>query len=178
MITVDYLAVPLAVLLLWFIVRRKSTRVALLAIVATLHLLAVLDVAILPIPIDSTLMAGPRAAHIGHDNLVPFATIVPAIATRSSNGLGQLVGNVVMLMPLGLYLPLLLPAAKSWPVVVTTGLGASLAVEAIQFSVSHFWLRYSYRSADIDDVILNTIGVAVGYAGAKVTLAVLATKRA
>lgn len=71
----------------------------------------------------------------------------------------QILGNFVMLLPLGIYLPLLytrLKKAFSFFVVLMICFLVSVGIELLQ-------LATSYRSADIDDVILNTLGGGVGF---------------
>lgn len=68
----------------------------------------------------------------------------------------QVLGNLIMLLPLGIYIPLLYPQLRNFFAVLFTGLFFSLLIELFQ-------LVTRYRSADVDDVMLNTIGACVGY---------------
>lgn len=68
----------------------------------------------------------------------------------------QVTGNFVMLLPLGIYLPLMYKRIKGFFPVVIICMLVSIAIELMQ-------LATSYRSTDIDDVILNTSGAVVGY---------------
>ncbi len=71
----------------------------------------------------------------------------------------QVVGNLVMLLPLGIYLPLLYSKFRRWHsffVVLLICLLVSVGIELLQ-------LITSYRSTDIDDVILNTLGGGIGF---------------
>lgn len=68
----------------------------------------------------------------------------------------QVVGNLVMLLPLGIYLPLLYKRCSGFLVVIFLCLLVSVGIELLQ-------LITSFRSTDIDDVLLNTIGAGVGY---------------
>lgn len=71
----------------------------------------------------------------------------------------QVLGNFVMLLPLGIYLPLLYTRLRGFPgffAVVFICLFVSICIELLQ-------LITSYRSTDIDDVILNTIGGCLGF---------------
>jgi glycopeptide antibiotics resistance protein len=74
----------------------------------------------------------------------------------------QLGGNVLVFAPLGVLLPLAAPRAARFGVVVAAGLLFSVGVELAQFAVSSM-LGYAYRVADVDDVMLNVLGVALGY---------------
>ena len=91
-----------------------------------------------------------------HDrvNLEPFKTIV-IYQTFGK----QVLGNFVMLLPLGIYLPLLytkLRKAYSFFAVLLICFLVSIGIELLQ-------LATSYRSTDIDDVILNTLGGCTGF---------------
>ena len=72
-----------------------------------------------------------------------------------------LVGNLVAFVPLGLLLPQMI-GRRSLLLVVAAGLALSLAVEAGQLAVS-VALGFAYRTADIDDVIVNVTGALLGY---------------
>lgn len=91
-----------------------------------------------------------------HDrvNLEPFKTI-DIYETWDK----QILGNFVMLLPLGIYLPLIykrLRKAYNFFVVLLICFLVSVGIELLQ-------LATSYRSADIDDVILNTLGGGTGF---------------
>ena len=68
----------------------------------------------------------------------------------------QVIGNLVMLLPLGIYIPLLFPGLSGFFRVFIICLFVSVSIELMQ-------LITSVRSTDIDDVILNTSGAVVGY---------------
>jgi glycopeptide antibiotics resistance protein len=65
-------------------------------------------------------------------------------------------GNLLLLMPLGIYLPLLYKKCSGLLQVSFCSLVISIVIELLQ-------LATSYRSADIDDVLLNTLGASIGY---------------
>ena len=69
----------------------------------------------------------------------------------------QVLGNFVMLLPLGIYIPLLFPKLCGFFRTFIICLLVSACIELMQ-------LITSYRSSDIDDVILNTSGAVTGYA--------------
>ncbi len=68
----------------------------------------------------------------------------------------QVIGNLVMLLPLGIYLPLLYRGLKNFFAVAITCMLLSLSIELMQLA-THF------RVADVDDIILNTTGGCIGY---------------
>lgn len=68
----------------------------------------------------------------------------------------QIIGNFLMLFPLGIYLPLLYKRCSNIFVVFLVSMLASTLIETLQ-------LVTRFRSADVDDVFLNTIGACAGY---------------
>lgn len=67
-------------------------------------------------------------------------------------------GNVLMFFPLGVLIPLLWKRLRFWNVILIA-MALSTSIEIIQY-ISQAW--GSYRLADINDVILNTVGASVG----------------
>jgi glycopeptide antibiotics resistance protein len=91
-------------------------------------------------------------------NLIPFATISHYLFTASAVtkgfAIGNVIGNVVAFVPLGVFLPLVRRRPGIWTnllIVVCT----SAAVEIIQGV-------FGLGASDIDDVILNTLGGLIG----------------
>jgi len=83
--------------------------------------------------------------------------MVPLLFMRSRHLLKyETVGNFFMLMPLGIYLPLLYRYLKNFFVVTLVAMLVSVSIELMQLATNS-------RIADIDDVILNTAGAAAGF---------------
>jgi glycopeptide antibiotics resistance protein len=92
---------------------------------------------------------------ISHDvgvNLVPF-TIFKEYKNIFDR---QITGNFIMLLPLGIFLPILYKNLSSFIKVLFISLFISITIELIQ-------LINNSRRTDIDDVILNTSGALVGF---------------
>jgi glycopeptide antibiotics resistance protein len=68
----------------------------------------------------------------------------------------NVIGNVAMFIPSGIVLPTIYRRLDSFVKVILAGGGISLCIEMIQ-------LPFSVRASDIDDLILNTVGVMLGY---------------
>lgn len=68
----------------------------------------------------------------------------------------QIIGNFIMLLPLGIFLPLMYRKATGLFPVFAISLLASTTIELLQ-------LVTSFRSADVDDIFLNTLGACAGY---------------
>lgn len=97
----------------------------------------------------------PRAAA----NLVPLA---PLFDHTSPPRLSEILANVVLFVPLGLFGPLLLTRAAS-----TTARSARLLAAGLLMSVAMESLQYllnTGRAADVDDVLTNVLGTLAGLA--------------
>ena len=99
----------------------------------------------------------------------PWANVIPfdTIGASAGYGLGfqqvrYLLLNVIGFVPLGLFLGAWRPHAPGWRRTLMTGLAVSVAVEGTQLGLS-LLMGYWYRVADVDDLILNTGGVLLGY---------------
>ena len=68
----------------------------------------------------------------------------------------NLIGNTAMFIPSGFILPILYKRLNSFWKVLAAGAGISLCIELLQ-------LPFHVRATDVDDLILNTAGVAIGY---------------
>lgn len=78
----------------------------------------------------------------------------------------QIIGNFIMLLPLGIFLPLLYKKISNFFVVLVTSLLISTLIELLQ-------LITSFRSADVDDIFLNTLGACTGFIIYKLIVLVL-----
>ena len=98
-----------------------------------------------------------------HLNLIPFRTLKlftglldsvhPEYVRAAVINLG---GNILMFIPLGFFLPRVFPKITSLPLVLLVTAILITAVEIIQ-------MLTLVGSCDIDDLILNVIGSAVGF---------------
>lgn len=96
-------------------------------------------------------------------NLIPFHTIrlywrafrsgSPSLRMISVINLG---GNIIMFIPLGFLLPPVFPKLKNLMSVLVTTAAIIICVELIQ-------LLTLVGSCDIDDLILNMLGAAIGF---------------
>lgn len=89
---------------------------------------------------------------------IPFVDTIRVLSDSSTPGFGafaNIVGNVLMFLPLGLLLPLFWKYFGEMHRTVLFGLGLSVSIELIQL--------VSGGVTSIDDVMLNTLGAALGY---------------
>lgn len=107
----------------------------------------------------------PYWVHVSqHINLVPFHTIrlfahqlvdpiFPGMVYRAAN---NLVGNVILFIPLGYFLPVTWQPLRRFYRTLLTVVTVITMVELLQ-------LLLQVGACDIDDLMLNTIGAAIGY---------------
>lgn len=102
--------------------------------------------------------------HIGEtaegvaNNFIPFKSIADSIKDSVKNstpyGIVSVFGNFVMLMPLGIFFRFYIKQFRDRLIGIFL---FSVAIETIQFIIG-LLIGCNYRSIDIDDVILNTLG--------------------
>ncbi|WP_223193071.1 VanZ family protein [Paenibacillus sedimenti] len=90
-------------------------------------------------------------------NFMPLKTISDTFLSPSRNEVINLVGNILVFMPYGIFLQLL-PRSRmiSHIRVFCRSLGLSLLLECLQ-------VVFSIGSFDVDDLILNTFGGLLGF---------------
>lgn len=86
-------------------------------------------------------------------NLIPFKEIL-RYEIGSSSFYRQVIGNIIIFMPLGFFAGYYTKSKKTSTIVLFTLL-VSLTIEVVQ--------RYIGRSFDIDDIILNVVGGILGF---------------
>jgi glycopeptide antibiotics resistance protein len=113
----------------------------------------------------------------------PWVNIVPSYTIRSALRLGfdsqsgrGLLGNVLAFVPFGIFLPIVWPRSRSLIGMFAVALAISVTIEAGQLGLS-LLIRYPYRAADVDDVLLNVLGISLGYAAYRASVAVLSGGR-
>lgn len=107
-------------------------------------------------------------------NLIPFHTIVEYVSGQTENlrrfAYGNVIGNIIAFVPLGFYLPTL-KKEKGFVRNLLLVSAVSLFVEIIQGI-------FAIGAADIDDLILNTIGGCIGILSYKfLTLILMDSKK-
>jgi glycopeptide antibiotics resistance protein len=86
-------------------------------------------------------------------NLIPLVTLTPQDLKTS-------LLNILLLMPFGFGMPFI--TNLSMKRIVVIGALFSIALELLQL-ISGLLGKITFRVADINDVIFNTVGVAIGY---------------
>ena len=102
------------------------------------------------------------AAAISDHNAIPFATLRSQLEGGiTAFELRQFVGNLLLLLPLGIYGPMT-PSLRSVSAILLAGAAVATVIELGQLAVAT-WYGFPLRVAAIDDVLLNTAGVLAGY---------------
>ena len=89
-------------------------------------------------------------------NLVPLSSIVRGFRQGGAPFLINIVGNIIVFMPLGWLLPRINTWFGTWLKILIIGIAGSLVIETLQ-------LVSAQRVADVDDLLLNGIGAVLGY---------------
>ena len=144
------LALPVAVLLLWVLARRRQ---AVGEHRSTAWKIALADVGMVygTVPwVWMTMLPGSRAGEVpGRVSLVPFRDLVHMDVV-------QIAGNLFVLFALGCFAPLRWKAMASLPRILALGAGCSLLIEVAQYV-----LRLD-RVSSVDDVLVNAVGAVLG----------------
>ena len=112
------------------------------------HPMATVDGRVQPLVFDAA------AAWPFRVNLIPFVKLLDYESKRDL--LLNVIGNAAMFIPTGIVTPILYRHLAGFKKTVRTGFLISLAIEIIQ-------LPFAARASDVDDLILNTLGVMAGY---------------
>lgn len=105
-------------------------------------------------------------------NLVPLSETLRYLKYLDAPGVKRnLLGNLLLLVPLGVFLPVLHRRYRRLGAVLGTGFLVTLGIEAAQ-------LLLAYRVFDIDDLILNVLGVFLAFVIFSLLLAIPGIRRA
>jgi glycopeptide antibiotics resistance protein len=151
------------------------TRAKRLVILLTLYITAVLTVTVLP-RLEFYLFAPDNSLHIEvhspssyqtrHFNLVPFRTILSVASGKAFAGMDavnkvqvehlNIAGNIALFIPIGILSAFLFKGRHRNEQLILFPLLLSCCIELVQY--------FELRGADIDDIILNTLGGLIGSA--------------
>ena len=123
----------------------------------------VVGATLFPLPVRPGVVELEAAGRGVTAGLTPLASIRDVL--RNGTPFAQvwiLGGNVLTLAPFGFLLPFVAPRLASWRRMALAALLFPVAIELSQLAVS-LALGYSYRVTEVDDVLLNFVGVLSGY---------------
>ncbi|MBA3927351.1 VanZ family protein [Listeria rustica] len=130
-----------------------------------MYLSSVVAITFFPLPVQRYLIESMIADKLGLEhNFIPLKIFYDMkdldLGMMLAIFLRQVVGNILLFVPLGFSLPIIVKKF-SWKKVVLTGFLISLSIELGQWLLG-LYLGYNYRATDIDDLIFNTIGTFLG----------------
>ena len=136
--------------LMWSLIRsgRFSVPRAAVALALCVYVAGIVANTVFPIFLDKPVSSTPWGSHLA---VVPFADYELADALM----------NVLVFVPVGVLVPLLKPRA-SWGRAVAAAAVLSLTIEVTQLVTAH--LLGGGHIADVNDLIFNVTGGAVGFA--------------
>jgi glycopeptide antibiotics resistance protein len=115
----------------------------------------IVSVTLFPVPVDARLW---KFHHLfSNMHFVPFGTIRTQLAFGLEHSEArQLIGNVALFVPFGFLLPAAVRTCRRLWVTLVVAAGLSVLIEILQALLpSH--------ATDVDDMILNTAGAALGF---------------
>ncbi len=132
-----------------------------------LYIILVITLTILPLP-----FARFQYPNKGGINLIPLVKNIKAVkdifeggnAVISGHTIENILGNIMLFFPLGVFLPVL---SKKYYSLKKVTIFAMLCSSSIEISQLVSRLYEIYRVVDIDDVILNTTGAVLGFLSIK-----------
>ena len=101
-----------------------------------------------------SLVFEPAAIFPPRVNLIPLDHLFWFETTKDL--LTNIIGNIVLFIPTGIILPIIWKGLDRWWKAIPAGMLISLIIELMQ-------LLFASRATDIDDLILNSLGVIIGY---------------
>jgi len=142
------------ILIIFNILRKRPLFSRIRYIVITSYILVIMQLTLLPLVPNQPPLEWSEISY----NLHPFETIVRSVQhDYFVVGIRNIVGNIVLLLPLGLLLKL-----NGHLRAVLIGFSISLMIEILQVVLTKLGSILP-RSFDIDDLILNTLGLYIGY---------------
>ena len=140
--------------------RYKKNRVRIWVWISLLiYTICLLKITLFPIYIfDKTTL---EAMRNGIEEYIVFYQYVPFVSIRNYFHMGaiiQLIGNLLLLIPAAIYMQIWTHAKISVKKQVLFSLLISIVIELLQLMINSI-TGFPGRVADIDDVILNTVGV-------------------
>ena len=163
MIQISYISVFIFISVLWVIVRvicaiaKKGVDWAYEARLITVYICLVVIARFVYFPLE---VVNGRLAYLEFDIsriIPPRINVEPFVYMfyRYSGWLINIIGNITMFIPVGIFWPMCFKKLDRIWKVVLAGFGLSLFIELSQL------LFYS-RLTDVDDLIMNTAGVTIG----------------
>ncbi|MED4013276.1 VanZ family protein [Priestia aryabhattai] len=160
------LGIVILILLFNRIVLKKKYKLekVFMLLLSIFYLIGLLSVTLFPMPVDDNLIQYRISSGDNEvNNFIPLKSIIGAMdGNFIMSMIHQLGGNLILLFPLAIFIPILFPKLTKFKTIVLIGFLVSLLIESSQFTISSI-IKFTYRSFDVDDLLLNTIGAGIGF---------------
>lgn len=157
-------------ILFWYIIniskkkhdRKITFKSELILFLFYIYTISVLTLTVIPLPFTRFKFTR------GGINIIPVINTITDFRDTFSHheivstehSLQNLIGNIILFIPLGIFLPVLSYRYRTLANVTILALICSTSIELVQLIERLFEI---YRYVDIDDVILNTLGAILGF---------------
>lgn len=150
--------IPFIGLVIVFFIKKLPMGRAIVFLAAYVYFLLVIGVTLLPIRFGVEPMPGQGYAY----NFIPFQSILSSFRDGLRSTLRAVAGNIVLFLPLGALLPLIERKNSCFWRCLLIALLCSVCIELSQYLLG-LGVGYRYRNVDVDDLLLNTLGGALGW---------------
>jgi len=142
--------------------KRASSKKEFVLFLFVAWMVFVLMITLYPLPMTKMKVPGAKGV-----NFIPFENMLKEIsgipgkrAFLKSHVLENIIGNIFLFVPFGIFLPIVSSRFRSFGKVLLFGLFLSVSIEFFQSISRELGV---YRSVDVDDVILNAFGIILGF---------------
>ncbi|MFH0070506.1 VanZ family protein, partial [Peribacillus sp. NPDC056705] len=157
------ISISLIILIFQLVKRRISGQNFVYLLFFTIYISSLFSVTIFPFPVQKFLIETMIEDQLGlKHNFIPFKIFYDAMSFGLTIILKQVVGNIILFLPMGFVLPRIFTNIQTIKKVIFIGFLASLSIELVQ-ALAGLWIGYNYRAADIDDLIFNVLGTVIGF---------------
>lgn len=145
-------------------VKKESWMNQIIYLFLYVNILNVISLTLFPIPFQKELIESMQNNNYIKHNFIPFKDTWSTLSNETASlkwKVYLLGGNLALLIPLGVLLPILKRNIQINQMVLYAFF-TSLSIETTQLLISSI-LGFNYRSFSVDDLILNTLGGFLGY---------------
>jgi glycopeptide antibiotics resistance protein len=157
------ISIPIFILFLIILIWKKlSIKKIIISSLFYFYIITLIAVAIFPIPIG---WLKEIWTYGGTNNFIPFASISNILFNDSLSftiKMKQIIGNIILFIPMWFLIPLIFKSQNSFKKVLLIWILASFSIELLQYIISLF-LGFSYKVSDVDDILLNGLGVIISF---------------
>lgn len=157
------ISIPIYIIFLIVLILKKvAIKKIILNSLFYFYIISLLAVTLFPVPIQWLKEIGKYA---WVNNYIPFFSIFDILLNENLDvfiKMKQIIGNVILFIPMWFFIPFIWKSKSYFKNALLTGILCSFLIELFQHIIS-LLLGFNYKITDIDDILLNTIGFAIGF---------------